>query len=165
LGITIEMSDRTLIANNNLDNKAGPDLMLYHSRNAVLTNNTFYGSGIAIDGSLEQHFLHSIDDSNTKNNRAIHYIREAHDLEVSSEVGQVIVASSNDIRITNLDIEGAFVAISVYYSSNVDIVHNQITNNSWGVLSLQSPEGDPDDSQRPPERCRGLSFPPTAAAW
>jgi parallel beta-helix repeat protein len=125
---------RTNIATNNEYN-----IRLGYSSNNNLTDNSLQGNryNFGVYGSSLEHFVHSIDDSNTANGKPIYYIINAENLVVSPQTyfnpGCIIVVNSSKIVVKDLTISNNLDSILLAYTSE-STVENVITiNNKIGI--------------------------------
>jgi parallel beta-helix repeat protein len=153
-------SKNTILKNNITNNQYG--IYLADSYNNYLSNNTMNGNtyNFGVEGNEINHFLHSVDASNTVDGKPIHYLVTQHELEVPPDAGYVALINCTEIAarnlalsnnaqglllaftqksyITNNTLTKNYSAMSLRYSSANRITENNITNNNGGVNIFNS---------------------------
>jgi len=123
----------------------GQAIVLHNMEDSSIVDNHFDDCGMEIRGDEVRHFIHTID-NNTIDDGNLIYIKEIDSQAPEIEnAKQIIVADSNSFEITDCDLPYGFTiafshgitirnsrfepsktAVSVYYSSNIHIISNQI---------------------------------------
>jgi parallel beta-helix repeat protein len=153
-------SKNTILKNNITNNQYG--IYLADSYNNYLSNNTMNGNtyNFGVEGNEINHFLNSVDASNTVDGKPIHYLVTRYGTEVPLDAGYVALINCTEIiarnlnitnnaqglllaftqksHITNNNLTKNYSAISLRYSSTNRISENNITNNDAGVHILNS---------------------------
>ncbi len=108
---------------------------IFESSRIKFYNNNFVNNGITIKGSGESNYnSHDMPTNNTVNNKPLYYITNQEDIDFDGiSVGQLILASCKNIRITNLEIENTDIGIEVAFSENIIIDSNNLSNNKHGI--------------------------------
>ncbi|MEM4436952.1 MAG: NosD domain-containing protein, partial [Thermosphaera sp.] len=124
-GIYMYSSSNNTIENNTISN-SGAGIHMYYSGNNEIKGNSFIYCGLSVIYSYENIVI-----NNTVNGRPLVYLEKVSGVEVTGEVGQVIVVRSENITIRNLDISNASIGIELLESKNIHIINNTISNNRW----------------------------------
>ncbi len=149
-GLYFWSSNNNIVANNTcLNNIAG--IYLSDSTYNTITDNTMTEGGIKIEGGTsEQWNTHTINTSNTLNNKPIYYWKDVVGGTIPSHVGQVILANCSGVMVSDLllkeqrSIELGFSSnctiinntvyfINLEYSSNNIIIKNNFSTNGRGI--------------------------------
>jgi len=134
-GIRIYSSDDCIIRGNIISNNVYYGIWLYSSRNDVIVNNRFYNDGLVLREGSIQYFIHEIE-NNTVNDKPLYYFLNEKNLSIPNDAGQVIIVNCTDVRVENLSIDGASIAVEVAYSSGVKISNNDFSNNNLNGVRL-----------------------------
>jgi parallel beta-helix repeat protein len=105
----------------------------------TLSGNTFTNSGIYILGSSVEHWnSHHIDLSNTVDGKPVLYFKDMVGGMGLAQAGQIILANCTGFTVENQDINHGSVAVQLGFSSNNEIINNQISENLYGIVLLYS---------------------------
>jgi parallel beta-helix repeat protein len=98
-------------------------IMLSSSTAASVTNNTFSGDGISMDGQyLGYYDTYTIPPNNLVNGKPIQYIRSQSDVNIfDMSVGELILVDCQGGRISNVSASDTDVGIEVSFSSDISI--------------------------------------------
>ena len=131
-GFRIGTSYNTLTSNTISNNRTG--ITLNQSSNNILAGNILVGNdrGITSSGSLDSHFEHSVDVTNTINGKPIHYIINcpngaAYD---SAIAGALFLIHCNNITVSNPTSDTNKVEVTLW-DSHFSKLENLITNGIW----------------------------------
>ena len=125
-GVSLVLADSNTIDNNTLSLNVNSGIYLQDSSNTTIVDNTMVNNSIVIHGSsLEYWNTHTIDTSNTVNNKPVYYWANVTSGTIPTDAGQVILANCNNVFVENLSLSNVSVGVSLGYSSN-----NIIRNNS-----------------------------------
>ena len=115
------------------DNWCG--LFLYRSSNDILENNRMIGNhfNFGVDGDELSNFSHSIDESNKVGDKPICYVRNGNNETVSTAVGCVLLVSSTNVTVENLDLANNYVGVFCVNSTGVSITDLNVSWSSLGV--------------------------------
>ncbi|MFP4050664.1 MAG: NosD domain-containing protein [Thermoplasmata archaeon] len=135
IGIYSYTSKSNIISKNDVESDS-VDIYLRESTDTELTGNNMKGNGLEIWGKkLEYWNTHSIDTSNTINEKTVHYWKNKDQGKIPSNSGQVILANCTNINVENQLLD-SFTGINVAYSDNINIKGNEMFNNSNRGISL-----------------------------
>jgi parallel beta-helix repeat protein len=96
-------------------------------------------NGIVIEGNqLGQWNSHQIDDKNKVNDKSVYYYKNMSGWKAPSNAGQVILANTSNIEISNLSIVNASIGIGIGFSSGILVSNNSILYSSSYGIYLQS---------------------------
>ncbi len=97
------------------------------------------GNGILIEGNnLSYWNTHSIFTNNSVDDKPVYYHTDKNNSTVSSNSGQVILANCENMIIEDLELSTNAVGIQLGFSSNNDILTNEIVNGFYGVRLVNS---------------------------
>ncbi|MEM4735626.1 MAG: NosD domain-containing protein [Candidatus Thorarchaeota archaeon] len=117
----------SLLGNTIIEGERG--VYLYRSPSCVLTNNTFSGSGLFIDGVSITQWLHTMT-GNTVNGKPLGYFKNLTGGTVDGSLyGQVILANCTNVSVSNGVFSWASVGISVGFSSYCTLTNNTVSLN------------------------------------
>ncbi|MCU4753676.1 right-handed parallel beta-helix repeat-containing protein [Halobacteria archaeon AArc-curdl1] len=136
-GITSGGLDTLLVENNTVSSE-GSDLSLSSTTDATVRDNAF-AHGVAVSsGTNEQereHFLHEFD-GNTVGGGALVYVRDADGVTIDPstypDAGQIIVANTTDVEISNFELSDTVAAIQLGATEGTIVAHNTIANGIEG---------------------------------
>jgi len=129
-GIYLKFSNGNIITGNNIANNENAGIFLEYSSNTTVTGNMMVNDGIVISGfDLEDWNTYSIDTSNTVNGKPIIYWKNKIGGEITTSVGQVILANCTEVVVKNQTINYCSVGIQLGFSSNCTIISNEIFSN------------------------------------
>ncbi len=116
-------------------------LVTSESTGVVLSDNSFREKGVSFGASSPEYLdTHTLDTSNTINERPIYYLSKAQDLTLPSGAGQVILASSTGVTVTGQDCRNASVGIFAGFSSHLTIEDNDCSGTGTGLVVIESEE-------------------------
>ncbi|MFP9193630.1 right-handed parallel beta-helix repeat-containing protein, partial [Natrialbaceae archaeon A-CW1-1] len=124
----------TLLVENNTVSSEGSDLSLSSTTDATVLDNVFATGVQMTSGMNEQevdHFLHEFDD-NTVGGDALVYVRDVDGVTITPsshpDVGQIIVANSTNVGISNFDLSDTVAAIQLGVTEGTTVAHNTISD-------------------------------------
>jgi len=135
-------SNNTVTDNILLNNYMG--ITNRYSSNNTFINNTMIGGGIYIFSSsfigksIHDYNTHTIDLSNTINNKPVYYWKNRTSGVVPSEAGQTILANCSNVTIENFNFQNVYCGIIVGFSQNVIIANNTATRTGDGIQLTSS---------------------------
>jgi parallel beta-helix repeat protein len=133
-GIEVALSDNVTITNNNISNNDQYGLVLDSNMYNKVDNNTFFDSGIFIDGSQLKYWnTHNIGTSNTANGKPIYLLKNQTGGTVPLDAGQIILANCSNIKVDNLELDSVTVGIELGFCSNINISANTVRNSRHGI--------------------------------
>ncbi len=119
---------------------------LYRSADVTMKDNVLENGGLVLYGGGLNGYLHDIDTSNTVNGQPIRYLNGASGETVPSDAGQVVIVDSQDITVSGLTLHEAGIPVVVAYSDDVKISHLAASGNAYGVLVDSSSAVNVQDS-------------------
>ncbi len=137
-GVTVSDSEDLRFEDNMFANTG---LKMDGCRKSTLSNNTFNGIGIIVDGDSEDHFdSHTIDNNNIVGPKPIIYLSKLDHATIPTNIGQLIIASSSNLFIHSVilktDVLIAFsesihisgCSFSSVYGSGLELVNSNRIN-------------------------------------
>ncbi|MFP9062373.1 right-handed parallel beta-helix repeat-containing protein [Natrialbaceae archaeon A-chndr2] len=129
--------DMLLVENNTISSE-GSDLSLSSTTDATVRDNAF-AHGVAVSsGANEQelnHFLHEFD-GNTVGGDDLVYVRDVDGETINPSshpnAGQIIVANTTDVEISNFELSDTVAAIQLGATEGTTIAHNTISDGIHG---------------------------------
>ena len=135
VGINLVGSDDNKIIKNNFSANDWIGIKLDTSSNNIVSNNTMVKNGIHISGRLEHWNTHTIDTSNTVDDKPVHYWKDMVGGTIPPGAGQVILANCSNVAVENQNVSNGNVGILLGFSANNTIANNTATSNT----TLSSP--------------------------
>jgi parallel beta-helix repeat protein len=134
-GIYIQSSSNNNISSNTILSNNGWGVWLASSWNNTLFNNIFIDDGLIILGDQLSHFnSHTIPISNNVNGKPLYYYKDTSSVNiVGIPVGQLFIINSTNFYVSNLQIESTDLGIEIAYSNNINLIDNDLLNNSNGI--------------------------------
>jgi len=147
-GVRVHESDNVTLTGNNISgHRHGVYLEL--ATNVTLMGNNFTGDGIflGLSPDLNHSVTHTITPDNLVDGKPILFYRNCTGVNVDGvPAGQVIVANCSNVRLANLQLGNADVAVQVALSRNVRLESNNITANDEVGLHVHDSNGTVLDS-------------------
>jgi len=132
-------SDFNTITNNTIGASGKCGILVSSSLYAIIDNNTMTDNGIIISGKERKYWnTHTIEDTNTLNEKPVLYYKDSEALSLPTGGGQLILANCSWTIIREMNYNHGTTGISAGHSSNLTIVENVCTFNSWEGLVLSS---------------------------
>jgi parallel beta-helix repeat protein len=160
-GIILLESNRNTLVNNTISN-TGAALVVYNSNESLIADNIMldnYYSGISIGNSTKntlknnsmincsyslgvggyplEHYLHTIETSNTVDGKPVYYLINQTNLTVNPstfpEVGYLAIVNSTNVVVANLTLTRSGQCILFAYTSNSTIKNVAVSNSSEGI--------------------------------
>jgi parallel beta-helix repeat protein len=144
-GISFSNNERAEIKNNHvLENGYG--IYLSMCLEADIQGNTMVNNSILIEISMwniwqiEYLNSHTVTTNNTVNGKPVYYYTGAEDIALDGiEVGQLILASSKKITVSNIEITRADTAVTIAEVSDIKFINCTInSNNNYGIEIVHS---------------------------
>ena len=133
---TITLTNNTF-TNNIFTNNTEPNIYLDDASNLTLSGNTMTGTGIFISGNSLYHWnTHTIDDSNTRNGKAIYYYRNTNNITIPEGAGQVILVNCSYMTVENQTLNGAGTSILVRWSEHITIANTNSSGNLFDGIYI-----------------------------
>lgn len=132
-----------VIKSNNLCNNGHEGIFLGYSINNKLYRNRLINNGIVLLWNKSTFTMQEIPTNNTVNGKPVYYYKNVNmnNALVPSDAGQVILGGVSYLKIENLKIENASIAIEVGFSSHITISNNSCSHNRYGIY-LHSSENN-----------------------
>jgi parallel beta-helix repeat protein len=124
-------SNNTVAGNTATNNSLG--IRLKSSSNNMIKSNTFVNDGLFV-GSLDQNTV----EDNTVNGKPLVYLKDASDIAVTDDVGQVILVNCNNITVENLDLSNTSVGVQLLQTEDCIISNNYVNDNYYGIRLYSS---------------------------
>jgi len=140
-GISLYFSANNSIFDCNIENNTA-GISLYSSANDSIFNCTFLNDGIVIGEDITvrdrfklSHFIHNIY-NNTVNGKPLLYYKNAQNVELDGDAGQIILVNCSDFEIRNMNIfnVSGSAGIDIDFSDGIDISNCNMSNNYYGVM-------------------------------
>ncbi|MBS3778254.1 MAG: right-handed parallel beta-helix repeat-containing protein, partial [Candidatus Thermoplasmatota archaeon] len=136
-GIEITRSDYIVIDKNEIyDSIQG--VHLRDSCNAMITNNTFESNGIRIEGNNINYWNSHMIFNNTCDRKIIRYFKNLNDVFIPSKTLQIIFANCSNSIINNRIISNVDIGIQLGFSSNNQIIDNDLSHNNLNGIYLSN---------------------------
>ncbi|KAA0008712.1 MAG: PKD domain-containing protein [Thermoplasmata archaeon] len=139
-GISLYFSANNSIFDCNIENNTA-GISLYSSANDSIFNCTFLNDGIVIGEDITvrdrfklSHFIHNIY-NNTVNGKPLLYYKNAQNVELDGNAGQIILVNCSDFEIRNMNIfnVSGSAGIDIVSGSNVNISNCNMYDNYIGI--------------------------------
>ena len=142
VGIALLSSTAPLLIGNEIQDSNNFDIYLLKTTDAVLKENkitSLEGKGyIFINGTEDAHYLtHSIEPSNTINNKPVFFLKNQSNRILDNslgDVGEILCLECDNMEIKNLNLN----AIYLYKTSNSTISNNVVSGGYYGLYLLFS---------------------------
>ncbi len=135
-GMNLFWSDDNKIIKNNV---SADDIKLHNSNNNIVSNNTMVRGGILISGRYLEHWnTHTIDTSNTVDDKPVYYWKDMVGGTIPPGAGQVILANCSNVVVENQDVSNGNVGILLGFSANNTIANNTATFAGIGIRFFSS---------------------------
>ncbi len=137
-GIDIK-SDHNTIRNCIIKSNQGLGIWIHYSTSNTFTDNTLINNGFVIWGYALEHWnTHSIDVSNTVNEKPVYYWKDQTSGTVPLGAGQMILANCTNVIVQNQNVSDGTEGISLGFSSNCTVVNNIASNNNQIGINLSN---------------------------
>jgi len=134
-GIRIFSSDYNIIRNNIISNNTYYGIWLYNSKDNIIVNNSFLNDGLVLREGNYKHFIQTIK-NNTVNGKPLYYYNNMENFSIFGEAGQIILVNCSHVNIKNLSVSNTSIALEIAYSSFINILNNNFTNNNLNGIRL-----------------------------
>ena len=105
--------------------------MMFFCNNSIVTNNSFFNSGLILWGYQNEVY------NNTVNGKPLVYLESTTD-EVIDDAGQVILTDCTNVTINNLELSKIDMGIQLYDCTNCYIKSNVLSSNGFGIFIANS---------------------------
>ncbi|MCX8174429.1 MAG: right-handed parallel beta-helix repeat-containing protein [Thermoplasmata archaeon] len=110
-------------------------VFLNNALNCTVFSNEFTRNGIAIFGDTVGAWnSHEIASTNLVNGKPVYYLKNSGAVDVPENAGQVLLANCSNIRVANISIENATVAVEAGFSTGITITNITSRNNLFGAI-------------------------------
>jgi parallel beta-helix repeat protein len=134
--LILSASLNTIIDNEISENRYG--IHLASSTENTLIDNAMFGTGILMGGDSLDHWNgNSIDTSNSVNGKPIYYWKDKTGGIVPAGAGQVILVNCTNVTIENQDLTYTTSSIQLGFSSNNEIINNNLSSSHWDGIYLE----------------------------
>lgn len=141
--ISIKYSEYVIIENNIINTVYASTIdaiTLGQCKHAAIKNNTFIGGGISLSGTYDEIANHTIDKTNSVNNKTLYYYSKKENLSFKnfSEPGQIILVDCTNSEVTDINISKCgSSSIIGYYSKNISFSNNVLNENYRHAIDLK----------------------------
>jgi parallel beta-helix repeat protein len=118
----------------------GCGISLWASSNNTMSGNVMEGNryDFGVDGYALSHYLHSIDASNLVNGKSVHYLMNQSDIVISAdaypEVGYLGLVNCANVTAYGLNLTSNGQGILVAFTNDSRITGNNVANNAYGIV-------------------------------
>jgi parallel beta-helix repeat protein len=127
-------NDNKMVNNIIFSKKDYYGILLGDSSNCTIIGNIITENSIYITGSQVSYWnTHTIDTSNTVNDKPVYYWKDQIGGTVPSGAGEVILANCTNIIVENQNLSNQFVGIELGFSNNITMANNTASNNTYSV--------------------------------
>jgi len=147
VGIHLYVSSNNNILGNNIRND-GFGINLDSSSKNTLAGNTMTNNeyNLYVTGYKLKHFLNSIDVSNVADGKPVYYLINQTDLIVNPanhpQIGYLGLINCVNLTVEDLTLTDNYKGILLAYTNNSRITNNIMTNNKYGIYLLESYRND-----------------------
>jgi parallel beta-helix repeat protein len=140
-GVFIDLvtSPGASILNNTIDCTDLYAMVIERSDELIITGNNFTRGGIVLD-QVSAVVNDNTIELNRVNGKQILYLRDAVDLTISDELGQIILGNANNVRVTGCNIESVAIGIQIMSSYECQVDNCTVVDSDVGVHLYYSPE-------------------------
>ncbi len=128
-GIYSSSSSSMHVENNTFEENAD-SVVLFRTEYSVLINNWMVGGGVFIDGLELPHWNSHEFDENVLNGYPVMYLKDQDGGDIQGPASQIFVSNCTDITIEDREFFAGSVALTVVFSSNIDVNNVTIVNQS-----------------------------------
>jgi parallel beta-helix repeat protein len=140
-GFYISVSDENILINNSANaNQYG--IYLSSSSNNIISGNVMDENGIFIKGLLNEWITHNINTSNTVNGKPIYFWKNQTTGVIPKDAGEVILVNCSNITVQDLELTYGSVGIQLGFSSDNNIINNNLSSNSVFGLWMYNSENN-----------------------
>jgi len=133
-GMELEDSHHTVLENTSIADSHEYGIRLHDSTHATLRNTSLEGNGLVIAGDTLRYWnTHSIDGSNTVNDRPLRYYTNQDDVVVSRDAGQVVLANCSRVTVKDIDLVSSSGGLFIVYSHHISIENTTFSGGSYGM--------------------------------
>ena len=143
-GISLSESSNNILSGNNVTNNSIGIWLGYSSNNSLSGNvmNNNIADNFGVWGYELSHFMHSIDVSNLADGKPVYYLANQTDLVISSathpQVGYLALINCVNVTVEGLTLTENGEGLLLAYTNNSRITDNNIINNHHGVVLYES---------------------------
>lgn len=131
---TVDSFSNTIIWNN-ITARVG--VYLNRAIEHTILNNSMYSCGLWIHTHDPRGWrTHSVDGTNTVNDRPVHYRIDQDGIDIPNGSGQIILVDCSDVSIIGRDLSGGGTGIIAAYSSGLTISGNIVNSSSFEAIHL-----------------------------
>ena len=139
-GIYLSESDTNEIINNDIKKCGFNAIYLLYSQGNVLKENKMINCGFLVYGISLCEYINDVDTSNSVNGKKLYYYINENGKTVPNDAGEVILVDCNNCNVTNLDLSDGTIGVELAYSNNNFISKNNLNNNKFAGIYLESSE-------------------------
>jgi parallel beta-helix repeat protein len=129
-----------IIMNNIVLHNRYSGICLESSQNHIIRNNIFKNNGIVLVGSYHALLYYNthIIEGNMVNEKPIYYYKDANDIRIPEDAGEVILTNCTNMTVENINASFCSFGIELVYTTNSRIANNTVSNNWRGIVHLSS---------------------------
>ncbi len=140
-GVHLYHVQHAILLNNNISNNSKIGVFVDSSHNVSMYSNELYRDGIYIKGTKAVFAEQDIPSNNTVNGKPVYYYYGKYNINVSASAGEVIIADSQKVSISSLNISSSTLGVEVVYSSDVTISDSIIEHVSLNAVYVYQSSG------------------------
>jgi len=139
-GIEIEGSEKTLLENNRIEHNSWYGLYILFSTDAVLSDNQLNDNylNFHIEGFEDSEYFHTIDQSNTINDKPIFYLTNISQEVISTDAGFIGIINGENITLKDMTLTDNGRGILLINTTYSTIENITVFNNTFGMYLLNS---------------------------
>ena len=138
-GIYVTSADNNNINNNSVMDCITGGVYISSGSNNVYDRNDLTGCGFYFGTSSSTYWTsNNIKSSNKVNSKEVYIKTNTANLNIPSDVGQVLLYSCDGATLKNAEIKEATVGVQLAYSDHVYIENSILNDNAWGVEMYRS---------------------------
>ena len=139
-GISLGKSERNILTYNTVSNNSGAGIELWNSGQNTVFGNKLVNNGLEVSGGQIEDYLQANVTTNLVNDKPLIYWQNVVGRMVPSGAGQVLLVNTTGIEVTGQELSRASIGFLAVFSSNLDVHHNTLSNNSRAGVFLQDSE-------------------------
>jgi thermitase len=138
-GVCLNCSNDSTVADNVISD-CSEGLVLFHSGNNRITNNSMSGSDydFCVEGDFEKYthaqFVQDMDSSNTVHGKPVYYWVGQHDKQVPNDAGYVALVDSTNVTIRNISLSHNSQGVLIAFTAGAVVTNTSVSQNQQGVL-------------------------------
>ncbi len=132
-GISLRYGSNITVRNNRIWSVEVYGLNIYKNPGNTIEGNALTNTSILLLGNRET-FVNETIVNNTVNGRDVVYVSNVTGVDITGELGEVIIAGSTDIRVDNVSVENGCIGVLAGYSDGIRIANSTLRNfTAYGI--------------------------------